>query len=85
MDFQSPRTCFSEQTAERMPTEGRAPAMQFPALAPITQNRGAGCYLQDPNVNGFQMFCHKEVPPEKFSFPFGIQGGLMGTVGDPER
>lgn len=49
----------------------------FSGMSRITQNRGAGCYLQDPNVNGFQMFCHKEELPEKLSFPFGIQGGLL--------
>ena len=26
----------------------------FQSLAPITKYHGAGCYLQDPYVNGFQ-------------------------------
>lgn len=59
------------------PERGEHQPCSFSSMSPITPNRGAGRYLQDPNVNGFQMFCHKEVLPEKFSFPFGIQGGLL--------
>lgn len=53
--FQRPFMFFIEYNARENTLKGKKNShAAWQLLAPFTEYRGAGCYLQDPHGNGFQ-------------------------------